>query len=48
MSVLADVLNDIDLRELSTVDSYLKRSYAEYVSEEEPSDDQDDDYSYKD
>ena len=33
MSVLVDILNDIDLKELVSVDSYLRRSYEEYASD---------------
>jgi len=33
MSIMVDILNDIDLKELISVDSYLRRSYEEYASD---------------
>jgi hypothetical protein len=33
MSVMVDILNDIDLKELVSVDSYLRRSYEEYAGD---------------
>ena len=30
---MVDVLNDIDLKELVSVDSYLRRSHEEYASD---------------
>jgi hypothetical protein len=33
MSVMVDVLNDIDLKELVSVDSYLRRSHEEYAND---------------
>lgn len=38
MSVLVDVLSDEDLKELASVDSYLKRSFEEYQTDDEEDD----------
>ena len=46
MSVLVDLLSDSDLKELSGVDGYLKRSYEEYTQDDEDSED-DCDYDYE-
>lgn len=46
MSVLVDLLADSDLKELSGVDSYLKRSYEEYSQDDDESED-DSDYDYE-
>jgi uncharacterized protein YqeY len=35
MSVLVDMLNDIDLQELGGIDSNLKKALKEYVTDEE-------------
>lgn len=35
MSVMIDLLSDEDAKELAGVDAYLKRSYAEYSTEDE-------------
>jgi hypothetical protein len=43
ISVMVDMLNDIDLQEFSSTDSILKRSIKEYTAEE-PEDDEDDDW----
>ena len=40
MSVLVDMLSDQDIKEMSGVDNYLKRSYEEY--NEDDNDDNDD------
>ena len=45
MSVMVDVLSDLDIKELAGVDAYLKRSYEEYSSD---SDDDEADYDYED
>ena len=42
MSVMVDMLNDLDIKELISVDSYLRRSYEEYADD---ADNQDDDYN---
>ena len=42
MSVLVDMLSDLDLKELAGVDNYLKRSYEEY--QQDGDDDEDIDY----
>jgi hypothetical protein len=42
MSVMVDMLNDLDIKELISVDSYLRRSYEEYADD---ADAQDDDYN---
>lgn len=41
MSVLVDVLSDEDLKELASVDSYLKRSFEEYQTDDEEDDNED-------
>jgi cytochrome c553 len=41
MSVMVDMLSDPDIKELASVDNYLKRSYEEY--DQEPDDDYDED-----
>jgi len=41
MSVLIDMLSDQDIKEMSGVDSYLKRSYEEYNDDEPDNDDYD-------
>lgn len=46
MSVLVDLLSDNDLKELSGVDGYLKRSYEEYTQDDADSED-DCDYDYE-
>jgi hypothetical protein len=46
MSVMVDMLNDIDLKEFGTSDATLKRALKEYVGEEDH--DEDEDYDYED
>ena len=46
MSVMVDILSDLDLKQLAGVDSYLKRSYEEYSEDSE--EDEDADYDYED
>jgi len=46
MSVMVDVLSDLDIKELAGVDAYLKRSYEEYNSDAD--EDDSDDYDYED
>lgn len=41
MSVLVDVLSDEDLKELASVDSYLKRSFEEYQTDDEEDNNED-------
>jgi len=45
MSVMVDMLNDLDLREFGGTDSTLKRAFKEYSADEE---DEDDNYNYED
>lgn len=45
MSVMIDLLSDPDVKELASVDAYLKRSYEEYSQD---SDDDEPDYDYED
>lgn len=45
MSVMVDMLNDIDLREFGASDPSLKRALKEYAADEE---DIDEDYDYED
>jgi DNA-binding transcriptional regulator GbsR (MarR family) len=45
MSVMVDMLNDLDLREFGGTDSTLKRALKEYSADEE---DEDDNYNYED
>lgn len=42
MSILVDLLGDIELKEFSGVDSYTKRSYDEYAGNLLDEEDQDD------
>jgi hypothetical protein len=42
MSILVDLLGDIELREFSGIDSYTKRSYDEYAGNLLDEEDQDD------
>lgn len=42
MSVMVDILSDQDLKELATVDGYLKRSYEEYDQGNDDLDDYED------
>ena len=42
MSILVDLLGDIELKEFSDVDSYTKRSYDEYAGNSIDEEDQDD------
>jgi hypothetical protein len=42
MSILVDLLGDIELKEFSGVDSYTKRSYDEYAGNSIDEEDQDD------
>lgn len=44
MSVLVDILSDMDLKEMSGVDGYLKRSYEEYTQDDDSDDYESDDY----
>lgn len=44
MSVLVDMMEDADLRELGETDGYLKKSLAEYLSDSDDAADYDDDY----
>lgn len=44
MSVMIDMLSDNDVKELSGVDSYLKRSFEEYSQD---GDDESEDYDYE-
>jgi len=44
MSVMVDMLNDLDLREFGGTDSTLKRALKEYADDEEDNDD----YNYED
>ena len=46
MSIMVDMLNDIDLKEFGTSDTTLKRALKEYVSEEDH--DEGADYDYED
>jgi hypothetical protein len=43
MSILADMLGDVEVREFGGVDSYTKRSLKEYVGDDET----DEDYDYE-
>jgi hypothetical protein len=45
MSVLVDLLGDLDLNEFAMTDQYTKRSYQQYASESE---DDDENYDYED
>jgi DNA-binding transcriptional regulator GbsR (MarR family) len=47
MSIMVDLLNDIDLKEFGTTDATLQRALKEYTAEEE-SDEDEDDYDYED
>lgn len=42
MSVMIDILSDQDIEQLAAADSYLKRSYQEYVNDD--TDDSDEGY----
>jgi hypothetical protein len=42
MSILVDLLGDIELKEFSGIDSYTKRSYDEYAGNTLDEEDQDD------
>jgi hypothetical protein len=42
MSILVDLLGDIELKEFSGIDSYTKRSYDEYAGNPNDEEDQDD------
>lgn len=42
MSILVDLLGDIELKEFSGIDSYTKRSYDEYAGNSIDEEDQDD------
>jgi len=42
MSVMIDSLNDLDIAEFRGIDSYLKRSYDEYVDEADTDENSDD------
>jgi hypothetical protein len=42
MSILVDLLGDIELKEFSGIDSYTKRSYDEYAGNLLDEEDQDD------
>jgi hypothetical protein len=44
MSVLVDLLGDLDLNEFAMTDQYTKRSHQQYASESED----DDNYDYED
>jgi hypothetical protein len=48
MSVMVDILNDPDLKELAGVDGYLKRSYEEYAAGDSEDGDEDAPYDYED
>jgi hypothetical protein len=39
MGVLVDMLSDPDIKQLAGADSYLKRSSADYIDDEEPDED---------
>ena len=43
MSVMADYLNDVDVKEFGGTDAPLKRALKEYTADEEDFDDEDDD-----
>jgi len=45
MSLLVDVLNDVELKEFSSIDTYTQRSYKEYAADIE---EYDDDSEYED
>lgn len=47
MSVMVDMLGDVELKEFGTTDATLKRAMKEYTVEEEESD-EDEDYDYED
>ena len=47
MSIMVDMLNDVDLKEFGATDSILQRALKEYTAEEEL-DDEDEDYDYED
>jgi hypothetical protein len=44
MSILVDLLGDIELKEFSGIDSYTKRSYDEYAGNTLDEEDLDEDY----
>ena len=45
MSVMVDILNDLDLREFGGTDATLKRALKEYAADDE---EDEDDYNYED
>jgi hypothetical protein len=47
MSVMVDLLNDLDLREFGTTDATLKKALKEYAADEEETE-EDDNYGYED
>ena len=47
MSVMVDLLNDLDLREFGTTDATLKKALKEYAADEEDTE-EDDNYGYED
>lgn len=47
MSVLVDCLGDVDLKEFSSIDSYTKHSFDDYVGNDSEDDDSDG-YDYDD
>jgi hypothetical protein len=48
MSIMIDILGDVDIKELAGTDNYLKRSYQEYADPESDGDEDEDDYNYED